>query len=188
MFAAAAAVSEVSAQAPGTLVVAPLAGDLDSDGCSVRVTAPGLFTVYVVHINTSGATYSRFRVVSGGGFNGVYQTENVLSPTYDGDTQTGIEITYGACLASPPFVVAMITYLFGSPPPPCSFLQVVADPEAPSGGIEVKDCTPPFPLLLEAPTYAPTYFNYTSACTSWCVLPVEPATWGAIKSLYNSHL
>src|SRR5436190_20250364 len=69
-------------------------------GFSVRQafdTAPGLLKVYVVHENTTGATSSAFRIASSSGFTGTWVSDS--SPfTSLGTTQTGIYMSYGACV------------------------------------------------------------------------------------------
>lgn len=81
--------------------------------------------------------------------------------------------------------------IISSPPPPCSYLAVVPDPDAPSGQIEVANCHSPWPDIIQGNTGGPMYFDILKGggqCDEWCLVAVdvEPSTWGAVKALYSS--
>jgi hypothetical protein len=147
--------------------------------CDYDDTAPNSVDIYAVHKHTQGATASRWKVEAGGGFNCAYIGE--ITPTGSvGDTQNGIAIGYGACLSST-ILLATIHYLCSGTNPPCAFLEVVPDPSAPSGKIEVVDCS--F-VTLEG-VGSTLFVNNDGTCGRPCGIPTRETNWGRVKALYH---
>jgi hypothetical protein len=148
-----------------------------SNRCYDDLTA-ALVPVYVVHQLTPGATASQFMVVSGGGFNCVYTGEIIAVPVSIGSTQSGISVSYGGCVPST-ILIATMNYFCQGISPANAYLEVVPDPAAPTGTIEVVDCS--FVKLVAYGGRA--YFNTDQP---WlCVDPTRQTSWGAVKALYE---
>ena len=134
--------------------------------------------VYVLHMNSPGATAVQFALmVEGAAINwvGDVSPHNVI-----GDTQNGVAIAFSGCTATPNLLIRA-TYTGISTP--CDIIKVVPDPILdPPREILVTDCTTPVPVLLSTTGYA-TYINDDGSCS--CGYPVEETTWGKVKSLYR---
>jgi hypothetical protein len=174
----------------------------DYVGCEILDTAPGVYTVYVVHKFTAGARAAQFKIAPGGGFNLVYTGET--SPfTTVGDSQTGICIEYGACLASD-ILLLTVNYFGTGTSPACSWLAVVPHPNV--SEIEILDCAG----RVYAGYGNVLHVNTDSSCPCSCLRtpapdsesmlldpgpaeslfycatsPIERGSWGQIKALYN---
>jgi len=168
-----------------------------------------LVPVYVVHKGTAGATASRFKVISLGGFNMTFVGDGRISGfVYSGSLQEGMCIEYGECLASD-ILLMTVNYFAMGISPSCSGLRVVPDIAAPSGKIEMMDCAG---NVLEA--WGSEFWvnsNGSCDCGTLCLdgvlpcagvktnllrtgdqsaglcptSPVERDSWGHIKALYN---
>ena len=139
---------------------------------------PALVPVYVVHKWTPGATASQFIVVSGGGFNCTYTGEVIHIYVSIGATHSGLSASYGGCLASD-ILIATINYFCSGTSPACAYLEVVPDPLAITGTIEVYDCS--FVKLVGFGSTA--YFNHPGVCDYPCVVPTKQTNWGQVKAL-----
>ena len=150
--------------------------------CDYTDDTAALVPIYVVHKYTPGATAAQFMVVPGGGFNCTYTGEYTSMPTSIGTTQTGISVAYGACLSSDILLVT-INYFCQGISPTCSYLEVVPDPGAPTGTIEVVDCT----YQKHTALGGSVAFNADETCM--CLLDYPFATkatsWGRVKVLYH---
>ena len=147
--------------------------------CTFADVGAALVPVYAVHKLCPGATASQWMITTGGGFNCTYTGEIIALPTSIGNTQVGISIAYGGCLGASNLLLATINYFCMGASPTCAFIQVVPDPAAPSGQIEVIDCA--FVKLVA--TGNAIYFNHNTSCD--CYDPVQNSSWGGIKALYN---
>lgn len=149
--------------------------------CELIDAIPGLASVYVIHMATAGATASQWKVQSGGGFTMVYMSESLLPyPCVDcGNTQEGIYVPYGSCLSSPLFLIT-INYFAQGTSAPCSYLEVVPDPDTGTGEIVVWDCGDE----MLAGGGARLYVNPDGSCECGPV-PTEQTNWGKMKALYT---
>ena len=165
--------------------------------CGLVDAAPGLAIAYVVHVNTPGATASQFRVASGDGFDCLWLGENSPFPIVIGNSQDGISIAYGACLASPIHILS-INYFCQGLSETCSWLYICPDPLAPTGLIEVVDCNQQKliasggvlwvnPDWVTCGCWINASGSKSPSASPVCTppVPVEPSTWGAVKSLYR---
>jgi len=166
------------AQFPGSIgLFADPAGNL----CDLYVAAPGLVSIYVVHILSPGATGAEFRVICDETANLLYLSDTVTSPYLSiGNSQAGIAIAYEECVGSANMILT-IQYYAQTSPGTCTSCRVVEDPNAAPPGIYVADCSDP-PLLLNA-TGGEIVVNPDYTCG--CYVPVEETSWGKIKSLYK---
>ncbi|MFQ5511348.1 MAG: hypothetical protein ACE5EO_05815 [Candidatus Krumholzibacteriia bacterium] len=147
--------------------------------CNVTDNVPGLMPVYVVHTIAPGATASQFAAPMPACMLGaVYLSDSQVFPVTIGNSQDGVAIGYGVCLASPIHVLT-INYFGNGGTTTCCMYAVVPDPNAPSGRIEVVDCGGPlaFGTGLVHPVNADANCN--------CQPAVLETTWGRLKSLYG---
>ena len=126
-------------------------------------------------------TAAAFRVVTGGGFTGVYVGETVPWEMWRGNTQDGLEVVLGQC-EFPPRLLATVQYSTDGMSPSCAWLEVVGHPLY-DDAIVVADCNSGMHEIY-------TYCRLT-VIRSWddrrtCgLVPVEESTWGRVKALYR---
>jgi hypothetical protein len=139
-------------------------------------------TLYVVHQGTPGATGCRFMLQVPSHSCWIYRGES-SAYTAVGDTRTGVTVDYGACLASSVLVMKVYYYIQLACSGWCTVVQAIPDPAAPSGTIEVYDCNGNVLVGNGQPLFINPYFGN---CPVWCnILPVDEATWGRVKALYE---
>lgn len=146
-------------------------------GCNL-VDNGGLIQLEVLHVHTTGATASQFKLdVSNIGWTHLGDVFDFA--TTIGRSITGTSVAYGSCLTGP---VHLVTVNFaGSQAPPCTYVSIVPDPGALSGKIEAADCATPMPNKI-FPTGGQAIVNATAQCP--CSVPAEKKTWGLVKALY----
>ncbi|UCG53142.1 MAG: hypothetical protein JSW58_06210, partial [Candidatus Latescibacterota bacterium] len=99
-------------------------------------------------------------------------------PVTIGNSQTGVSIGYGGCVGAPTNVLDISLFCQGLTGT-CCYYTVIPDDDAPSGEIEVVDCSN---ALLYA-TGGTGIINSNATC--FCDVPAEESTWGKIKVLYH---
>jgi len=134
------------------------------------------FSVFVVH---SGVTFEaaqgiRFMIEPSPGITFVWLGESSPKPTVIGDSRTGVEIGYGACVLPDAGLILQVQYLGLGTSEPCSFLSVVNHPQASSGEIEVVLCVGLGPVSAIG-----------KKLTVNCTVPAQETTWGKVKALYR---
>lgn len=172
-----------------------LYSDSDFTKCWHCELPNSLMPVYVVHREMpGGSTAAQFAV----------QTNNPVGFAYLGqstplgaigsfwlhDDGLGGAISYGACLASPNHIATINLFTLGINPP-CVFIEVVPDPGASSGNIDVVDCANNL-LIGQGHNMV---VNPDGTCIPSCVIgppadcnapiPVRESTWGRVKALYD---
>jgi len=153
-----------------------LYGDPGYNTCNV-VNPTGVFTLYIQHDLTSGTTASQFALTANPGM--IYLADQVQGGFLSlGDSQTGIALTYGACMGGPVNILNVLYSAAG--PAPCSTIEVVPDPDALTGQIEGVDCA----LNKNFPNGAHLTFNGDSSCPCGTIVRTEATTWGGVKALY----
>lgn len=174
--------------ATGTVSSQPGAVALSSDRtqlcCDLTDQIPGeTISIYVYHLFTPGATSSRFMIAQYPGVNLAYLGEVSPQPGVTGNSQTGIQISYGSCL-SDPILLLTVTYIGSGLSDPCSAMEVVPDPAANPQKILVTDCSNP-PSIFES-TGGSLILNNDGTCTCGCGrILVKQSSWGCIKALYQ---
>jgi len=145
----------------------------------------GFLILYVVHVNSPGATQSKFKVVqtngaaltpfgTGTSLNGAYTTVGSLA--------AGFTVWYGlgqvgACTASPNWVISLL-YNGGSSPE-CGRVEIVPHPD--ETDVLAWDCAdPPNAQVASGVSFV---LNPNASCD--CTVPVWETTWGQIKALYD---
>jgi hypothetical protein len=154
--------------------------------------APGVAFVYVVHQYTPAATASQWMMQSGGGWTCMWLADTPAF-TVIGNTQTGVAVAYGGCLVSD---ILLVTVMYNclAVQPTCAYVEVVVDPGATSGTIEVADCGSPIALYPGGGVGSVLFVGPNgSSCSThpgWpggrpCGLPTKETNWGKIKAMYN---
>ena len=143
------------------------------------VDTGGLVQVNFVHVNHTGATASQW-MLDLGGLPWTHLGDIWNTATSIGVSVEGVSLGYGACMDAP-YAMGVANF-FGSEAPACSIIQIVADPLAPTGGIEGVDCVLPKPNK-NIPTGGTGIVNGDETCN--CNIPVEETTWGGVKALYR---
>jgi hypothetical protein len=156
-----------------------LYADAAGADCHIPDTVAGLYTVYAVHTNTAGATASQWAAPLPSCYLGIWLSDTPVYAVTIGNSQSGVAIGYGVCLAGPIHVLSISLFnqaLTGS----CCAWTVIPDPNVPSGQIEVVDC-------VNALLYGTGFTSYINGNINDCPCTVgtEETTWGAVKSIYS---
>jgi hypothetical protein len=145
---------------------------------------PGLLLVYVVHMDTPGATGSQFAIDYSGAPDLTFLSEaypvGIALGTIDGPD--GVSIGYGDCLTSP-LHIATISFFASGLSAPCSTLRVIPAPSKEE--ILVVDCEFPSNFLIA--TGQGMYINPNQDCPDCTegTVATETNSWGNLKSLYR---
>jgi hypothetical protein len=150
--------------------------------CNIVATTSGLKRVHIVHSRTDGATASQFSAPKPACWtNAVYLSDVTMFAIAIGNSQTGIAIGYGQCHTGSVHVMSIDYFIQTAPTQFCCPYPVLPDTYAPSGQIEVGDCS--FNTVFGAGATA--VVNPDASCP--CSLPsiaVEETTWGRVKAMY----
>ena len=136
---------------------------------------PGQLYVYFFHFNAIGATASQWAAPPPACFTGVHLSDAPVFAVNLGNTETGITIGYMTCKTGSFHVMTAVYQLTSVGT--CCHWSVVADPNLPSGKIEIPDCD----FNLTYGTAGQGIFGTNPTC---CWDPVEDTTWGGVKALY----
>ncbi len=136
---------------------------------------------YLRHEGHNGATAVNFKIDGHGNFIRLADSWNF--PVVVGQSDVGVGIAYGACLAAPTALGSTIWNGLGTAAP-CSTVDVVGDPGSPTGNIEGVDCT------FNNKTFPGGSFLTVASdgsCQCGIVVPVQETNWGQIKALYGNN-
>jgi hypothetical protein len=160
----------------------------DSTGCPCGIfdKVPGLVTIAVLHVNSSGTTGSRFAVPQSACMELVWLAEVSVFPGTTGNSQTGISIDYGQCHTGT-FQVLTIQYFGSGLTEDCCYIEVLPDPSALSEHIEIINCNKETVFISEFRDRINTdgvlcYCDWEPVCYP---VATESSTWGKIKALYK---
>ena len=143
------------------------------------VNAAGVYTVYIRHELSPGTTASQFAITANPGM--IYLADQIQGGFLSlGNSQSGIALTYGSCLAGAINILNILYSVAG--PVACSTLEVIPDPNALTGQIEGVDCN----VTKTFPNGSILTFNGDSSCPCGIIVPVEETNWGRVKSLYGN--
>ena len=157
----------------------PPPGDItpyaDVEGTSQVIETPeGVVHIYIIWKSpwsgSASALACQFSAPKPSCFNAEYLGEIPYFTDTVGNTQTGMAIAFGACLNAPAVLVSLSYMAVGSTV--CCEYPVLPHPDATSGEIEFADCNQDKVL------------GTGGALFLKCTTPVEPSTWGKVKSLY----
>ena len=159
-----------------------LSGGTDSAWDGTCAITAGYNWIWVIHQYTPGATGSQWKIAKSAG--------NTCSKVAGNDFFTpigtafdGVAYAYGGCFPSDIVIANMLANCIGSAA--CSYLEVVPDPAAISGQIDVTDCSAGTPLYPGGGTGSKLYFNPPVEGCGTCGLPTKDTNWGKIKAMYN---
>lgn len=153
-----------------------LFSDPEGLDCSISDTAPGLLTVYVVHTQAAGAMAVRFSAPKPACMTGAtYLSDTFPFANTIGNSQTGLEVSYGGCLGSPIYVAAINYFVQGMTAADCPY-EVLPHPSY--GGIRISDCQG---NTLDG-AGSTTFINSNLACT--CDLGDAPQLFVTPTNLY----
>lgn len=141
----------------------------------------GTKTIYAVHKAASGVTQSQFIVEVAPGFGCTEVGVTYNFPTAIGSPTGGLTIAYGSCSVSD---ILLFTWDFQcqmTTVGDCIKLEVVPDPAAMTGYIEVLDCYSNR-LIGNGSTL---YVNPNWTCDCGEIVPSADTNWGQIKALYR---
>ena len=151
--------------------------------CNIVDDQAGLLNVYVVVIAPDGATALQMAAPMPTCMVGAtWLTDTDPFGMIIGSSQTGFAYGFGSCLTGPIHVIT-ISYFVQGTSEPCCMYPVYPDPSVPSGKIEVTDCN--YQVVYAWGKVSSV--NGDSSCPCGYPVPVERATWGAIKSLYTDR-
>jgi hypothetical protein len=115
----------------------------DNAGTNPFITdaAPGLLSVYVVHVATAGATACQYKATKPPCMTATYLSDTNVFGVTIGNSQTGVSIGYGTCRVGT-IHVQTISYFASGTTPSCCYYPVVPDPLGSSGGVgvDIVDC------------------------------------------------
>ena len=167
---------EARAQNDGALL---LFSDPEYEQCSLEDTASQQHTVYVVHFDDMGVRGSEFGISQFEGEGLTYISESVPWASI-GSVPGGLSVLYGGDCLTGPVLVCSVVYSGSGTSPPCSYLK-----PRPSGldrpAAIAINCLNEIILPLEGRLY----INPDPSCPCEPVVPVEKASWGRIKALYE---
>jgi hypothetical protein len=170
--------SPVDAQ-PGRIGVF---ADAAGANCNIGYHTYGSTWFYVVHTSTAGARGVRFSAPAPACLiEAEWSYEQSPYTIIRGNSQSGVTVDYGSCVAAPVHVLTIAYFSAGLGGPRCCLYPVFADPGAASGQIEVIDCGG---ATVFAQGLTNTV-NGNSNCPCESPLPTNETTWGRIKALYN---
>lgn len=166
---------------------------LQVDGfCSVHDNTVGMRTVHVIHFPNPGTTASRFKLVADAGVSMTYVSETNHVGTAMGNTQEGIAVCYGSCLAGADLLVSVSYMAFGTSEN-CSQIRIVPHPSAETVDAIRCDNTPVGSYVSDLYVTAvlgdcgcpPIHAFQGSPSLFGCqATPTQASSWGAIKALY----
>jgi hypothetical protein len=111
--------------------------------CNITDAAPGLLSVYVVHVNSTGATACQYKAAKPACMTATYLSDTNLFGVTIGNSQTGVSIGYGGCRNGNIHLQTISYFASGTTPACCSY-PATCDPlgyNACSGGlIDFVDC------------------------------------------------
>ncbi|MEE9271636.1 MAG: hypothetical protein V3V49_15420 [Candidatus Krumholzibacteria bacterium] len=152
--------------------------DVTGNNCNlVDTNNPNHF--YLVHTITPGAMAILFQASLPACYPGIWLSDLQPFAVTVGDSQAGVAVAYGSCLAAPIHVLTVVA--FGGGTPACCVYPITPHPDSASGTIEVTDCS------FEDHAGVPSYNGIINS-NATCVCgdhPVEETTWGRVKSLYG---
>jgi len=151
--------------------------------CNLNEVLNATNTVYVVHTMAAQANTAQFKIDN-------HWPAATVGPAdwgsnlFLGDPYTGITVTYLGC-QDLPYLLGTLSFVPTTPTPPCTaYLEVVADPAAASGRIEVVGCG----LNVRIADGCRIVINVNPndcPCTGGDPVAAEPSNWGRIKALYQ---
>ncbi len=186
---------QLSSMLPALAVAQQFDGTLrlQVDGfCAMHDNSVGMRTVHVIHLPNPGTVASRFKLVSDPGVTLTYVSETNHVGVTLGNTQDGITVCYGSCLAGADLLVSVSYMAFGTSEN-CSQIRIVPHPSAETVDAIRCDNTPIGSYISDLYVTAvfgdcgcPPIHSFPGSPESFSCesTPARSTTWGAIKALY----
>jgi hypothetical protein len=148
--------------------------DAGGADCNAYDIAPAVLTFYVVHMGQVGAELVYFSAPQPTCFStAIHMNDTWVFPATTGNSQTGVQVSYGSCQPSPVHVLT-IEYFVQGLTQSCCYYPILPHPDF--GDILVKSCG----TAQHVATGGEAIINPTTQCT--CDTPVKHITWGGIKA------
>jgi len=154
--------------------------DAAGSDCRVVDAVPGLLSVYVVHADVGGSNAVLFKVAPSAGVTMTHISDNSAFLLL-GNSETSIAVAYGGCMSGT-FLILTMGYFASGTTPACEQLDIVPADDSVNGLVEYVDCTD---TKHEVATGQSGFIGGDSDSCPCPGTAVRPATWGAIKALYN---
>jgi hypothetical protein len=147
--------------------------------CNLWDTTAGLCSYYIVFVYHGGVTGAQFAAPVPACLLAMYMSDTTVWPVNIGDSQNGISIGTGQCVAAPTHLLTLNFFCqMLTPVGACCYYPVVAHPAAASGVVEGVDCA----FVATYPTAGQGVVNNDGICL--CDVPTQETTWGQVKSLF----
>jgi hypothetical protein len=146
--------------------------------CEVIDAVAGIKRVYVVHVNSAGATGSEFLVDTSASTMSLIVSAVPAGFLSIGASDTGISIAYQECKIGT-FLVLTMTFDNTGDTAACSRLRLLEDPTAVPPVRIYADCS----SIPHAFPGGQAIVNPDGSCP--CNVATETTTWGNIKALYR---
>ncbi|UCG53348.1 MAG: hypothetical protein JSW58_07285 [Candidatus Latescibacterota bacterium] len=160
----------------------------DTGGCFCLLydTSPGLMTVTVLHVNSQGATGSRFAAPMSSCMHLVtWLSDTAVFSGTVGNSQDGVSIDYDQCITGN-FQILTINYFVQGYTEECCWYGIEPDPGASSGQVEVVDCEDQVVFVLGMDDLINSSANCACLMPPFCYpVAIESSTWGKIKALFQ---
>lgn len=137
---------------------------------------PGIYSVYVVHVDVSGSEGCQFSAPLPACYPGSFLSDGNVHDVVLGNSQDGVSVAYGQCLSGPIHVLTINVFNQGLTQQCCRW-WVRPHPDNVNQQIEATNCSRDFIY----PLGAPGTFNADAGCGD----PYEESTWGRVKKLYD---
>jgi hypothetical protein len=156
-----------------------LFSDTGGTNCNLAdVGPPGLLSFYAVHVYGNNVASSMWMIDTPECNAMTYLSDTAVFPVTSGFSYSGISVAYGTCLSGPIHILTLNYFASGLTPPCCTF-TVVASPASTYGEIEAADCN----IIRMFASGGSLVVNADETCD--CNIPVDEATWGGIKAMYQ---
>ena len=155
----------------------------DELGTSCNFVDGPLFTFYMYHLSSPGATAVEFQLDITGVPVGMHLGDVTPFLLKQGAFADGTSIAYQACLSNNVYLGAA-NYISAGPAPVCLAIHIIAHPIPSVSGATTPlaySCASEF---METSGSMGT-FNNDGSCLCTGSTPVNESSWGQIKSLYN---
>lgn len=150
--------------------------------CGYPGQPAGFIPVYIYHEFHDGVTGSRFRIQQNEtNWTWFIDQPRLVDVLITGDTDTGVTLTYSACVTTR-FNPITVFYEVPGTAAPCATLEIVAAPTSLSGEVESTDCNS---LQYSTDTSGITMNPPDANCFCEELPATERSTWGKIKALYR---
>jgi hypothetical protein len=157
-------------------------GDQAGTQCTVA-DVPGLVALYVVHINSPGATACEYSAPIPACMQAMWLSDGTVFPVNIGNKDTGISTAYGACRLGNIHVLT-INFLGSGTTGQCCVYPVLPHP---INGLNITDCVTPFPNKLSAPGQSGVINEVNPTCLCADIIPTHNSTWGGVKALWSNN-